>query len=228
MNINTDEIIRKTIKTFDGSDWIAPADNLFLRLDIFLKRQMDIALSIFGLLFFAPVFFIIAVLIKLSSRGPVFYQAVRIGKNQKSFYMFKFRTMSHDADLQLAKDMELKKTFELNYKLKDDSRVIRIGGFLRRTGLDEFPQLINIILGEMSLVGPRPILKEEMSKTYARERFAVSPGLTGLWQIKGKNDTSYSEKNELDRYYTRHRSLMMDLKILSCTIPAIIKGKGFY
>ena len=197
------------------------------RLDLLLKRAFDVSVSLACLILVSPLFFVVAVTIKCDSKGPVIFRNLRIGQNCRPFFMYKFRTMKKDAEEMLEKDPGLKKRFEVNFKLKNDSRVTYIGKILRRTGLDELPQLINILVGDMSLVGPRPILREEIKKT-SPHRFSVPPGLTGLWQISGKSLLSYDEKCRLDDHYATRRNVIFDLRIIFKTIPAIVRGKGFF
>lgn len=199
-----------------------------------LTRFMDIALIIFALPFIIPVFLILGALIALESDGGVFYSQVRIGKDGRRFKAYKFRTMIKDADrlLQsyLDNDPALKAEWEANQKLKNDPRVTRIGSVLRKYSLDELPQLWNIFIGDMGLVGPRPIVDAEVIK-YARsfELYKqVRPGLTGLWQVSGRSDTSYERRVELDKYYLLNWSLKLDIQILFRTVLVVVNKKGAY
>ena len=172
--------------------------------------------------------------IKLDSRGPVFYRQRRIGRYGRSFHLYKFRTMVQNADqlLQtyLDKSPELKFEWQTTHKLQKDPRVTRVGAFLRKSSLDELPQLWNIFIGEMSLIGPRPIVDDEVEKySSCYELYKqVRPGLTGLWQVSGRSDTSYERRVELDEYYVLNRSLKLDLEILLKTILVVLRGKGAY
>jgi Undecaprenyl-phosphate galactose phosphotransferase WbaP len=177
---------------------------------------------------------LIAFFIKLDSSGPTLYRQERIGRNGKRFQALKFRTMIVDAEAELAvcfaRDENLRLEWELNHKLKNDPRLTRVGAFLRKTSLDELPQLWNVLAGDMSLVGPRPIVAAEMEK-YGRvfEDYArVRPGLTGLWQVSGRNDTDYERRIRLDRYYVRNWSVWFDIWILAKTVPVVLLGKGAY
>jgi lipopolysaccharide/colanic/teichoic acid biosynthesis glycosyltransferase len=197
-----------------------------VQLDLFFKRQFDLFLSLAALILLAPLLFLVLILIKVDSSGRAMYTTKRIGKNGRIFYMFKFRSMSENAEQLLREDPELKKEFNKKFKLANDKRVTSIGRILRRTGLDELPQLLNILRGDMSFVGPRPLLLKERRKA-SKHRLEVPPGLTGLWQIKGKNALSYKQKDAWDKFYARKRHFFLDLAILIQTLPAIIRGKGF-
>ncbi len=209
--------------------------NLLLPLPRLLKDVMDLAIVIVGGLLSLPLIALIALLIKISSPGPVIYGQQRIGFRGSRFRAWKFRTMVIDADKvldeYLAADPRLREEWEKNHKLQKDPRVTtKIGRWLRRTSLDELPQLWNVLLGEMSLVGPRPIVKAEISK-YG-ESFdlytKVLPGITGLWQVSGRNNTTYTERVRLDSYYVRNWSPWMDLYILARTVNVVLRGKGAY
>jgi exopolysaccharide biosynthesis polyprenyl glycosylphosphotransferase len=196
----------------------------------YIKEIIDIVLGTIGLILFSPLFIIIAILIKLDSEGPIFYKHLRVGRYGKPFYLWKFRTMYKDADKILDKYPELKKEFEKEFKLKNDPRVTRIGKFLRKFSLDEIPQIFNILKGEMSIVGPRPVTFKELEKygEYKEEVLRVKPGLTGLWQVSGRSDLDYARRIALDLYYIQNWSLLLDIKIILKTIPAVFLGKGAY
>ena len=196
----------------------------------YIKEIIDIVLGTIGLILFSPLFIIIAILIKLDSEGPIFYKHLRVGRYGKPFYLWKFRTMYKDADKILDKYPELKKEFEKEFKLKNDPRVTRIGKFLRKFSLDEIPQIFNILKGEMSIVGPRPVTFMELEKygEYKDEVLRVKPGLTGLWQVSGRSDLDYARRIALDLYYIQNWSLLLDIKIILKTIPAVFLGKGAY
>lgn len=198
--------------------------------DMTMKSMLDMALSIGSLIVFLPIMVAMAIAIRLDSPGPIFHMRRVVGVGGKSFNAFKFRTMYVDADERLARDPELRREFELNHKLKNDPRVTRAGHFLRRTSLDELPQLINVLLGQMSLVGPRMITEEERAR-YGKFRMnlsTVKPGITGLWQVSGRSDVSYEERVMLDMNYIRNYSIWFDLHILWQTIPAVLKSRGAY
>jgi exopolysaccharide biosynthesis polyprenyl glycosylphosphotransferase len=198
--------------------------------ELFLKRVLDLLVSGVMLLVFAPLMLAIAAAVKFDSRGSVLYRRRVVGVGGKMFYALKFRTMHIDAETRLARDDELRRQFEENYKLKDDPRITRIGRLLRRTSLDELPQLWNVLRGQMSLVGPRMITSEERAR-YGKWRMnltTVKPGITGLWQVSGRSDLSYEERVKLDMHYIRNYSLWFDLHLLYQTIPVVLKGHGAY
>uniref|UniRef100_A0A7C3MP28 Sugar transferase n=1 Tax=Dictyoglomus thermophilum TaxID=14 RepID=A0A7C3MP28_DICTH len=196
----------------------------------YIKEIIDIVLGTIGLIVFSPLFIIIAILIKLDSEGPIFYKHLRVGRYGKPFYLWKFRTMYKEADKILDKYPELKKEFEKEFKLKKDPRITRIGKFLRKFSLDEIPQIFNILKGEMSIVGPRPVTFKELEKygEYKDEVLRVKPGLTGLWQVSGRSNLGYARRIALDLYYIQNWSLLLDIKIILKTIPAVFLGKGAY
>ena len=192
------------------------------------KRVFDIVLSIAIIIFCFPIFFILSILIKLGSRGPIFYSQIRLGKNKKPFKCIKFRTMSEEADdilkNLLIENEDLRDEFQRTQKLKNDPRITPFGKFLRRTSLDELPQFINVVLGEMSIIGPRPIVKEEQNRydKNLNEVFSIKPGITGLWQVSGRNNLSYERRVMLDLIYARNRNFYMDLNILIRTIGVVL------
>ncbi len=192
--------------------------------------MLDLVVSTGVLLVSWPFMLAIAVAVKLDSSGPVFYRRRVVGVGAKPFDALKFRTMHVDAEERLARDPELRRQFEQNYKLKNDPRVTRVGRLLRRTSLDELPQLFNVLLGQMSLVGPRMITSEERAR-YGKWRMnlcTVKPGITGLWQVSGRSDVGYEERVMLDMHYIRNFSIWLDLHLLWRTIPAVLKGHGAY
>ena len=193
-----------------------------------LKRSGDIVFSLLVLSLGAPLFLLLALLVKLSSRGSVFYCQRRIGRGYKGFGCLKFRTMRRDADRvlasMLANDPKLRAEFERDHKLKRDPRITPLGQFLRRSSLDELPQFINVLRGEMSVVGPRPIVWDELRR-YGRhmdEVLSVRPGLTGLWQVSGRNNLTYRTRVRLDLTYVRNRSFWLDLGIVLRTIGVVL------
>jgi Undecaprenyl-phosphate galactose phosphotransferase WbaP len=199
-----------------------------------LKRCIDLVVVISTGVLSLPLMFIIALLIKLDSKGPVFYRQKRIGLGEKEIYVWKFRTMVQNADEileeYLRKNPELQREWEMCQKLTNDPRVTKTGKFLRKTSLDELPQLWNVLKGELSLVGPRPIVQEEIQKY--KETFElykkVRPGITGLWQISGRNKLSYDERINLDTYYIRNWSIWLDIYILAKTPLEVFKCNGAY
>ncbi len=195
----------------------------------FLKRFLDVVLSIIGLVILSPVLLIVSILIKLESKGAVFYAHKRLGKNREYINLYKFRSM-HENSREIFERFteEQKKEYYKNFKLENDPRVTKIGDFIRKTSIDELPQLVNVIKGDMSLVGPRPIVEEEVMKygEYADKFFSVIPGITGYWQANGRSDTSYEERVQMDMYYIDNKSLMMDIKIVFSTAISVIKKEG--
>lgn len=198
--------------------------------DEMLKLVLDMFITIPALILLSPVLLVIALLIKLSSPGPIVHKRRVMGLNGKQFYALKFRTMVVNGDEVLAKHPELKAELEANHKLKNDPRVTKIGAFLRKFSLDELLQLINVLKREMSLVGPRMISPEEvaMYKQFDMNLLTVRPGITGLWQVSGRSDITYDERVRLDMYYIRNWSIWLDLQLLFQTIPAVLKGRGAY
>ena len=199
-----------------------------------VARVMDLSLILLAAPYIILTFVIIMILIKLDSRGPIFYRQARIGRFGRKFHVYKFRTMVQNADqilqIYLEKSPELKAEWLATHKLKQDPRVTRIGSILRKLSLDELPQLWNIIIGDMSLVGPRPIVDAEVEK-YGKcfdLYIKVRPGLTGLWQVSGRNDTTYERRVELDEYYVLNRSMRLDLEILWKTVFVVLKKDGAY
>jgi len=192
------------------------------------KRLLDIILSILGIVFLLPVFLCIAVYIKLDDGGSVLHFREIIGKHGKRFHALKFRTMIPDADTYLAKHPELMQKFKQNMKLLQDPRITRTGRFLRKTSLDELPQLFNVLVGQMSLVGPRIIHPSELARygEYGQKRLSVRPGITGLWQISGRQHISYDERVQLDMQYIDTRSFIVDLVILVKTLKVFIVHTG--
>lgn len=204
-------------------------DNEKIRLYSVTKKSMDLILSFIGLILLIPVFLILAILVKLDSKGPVFYAHTRKGKNRSDIKIYKFRTMYSNSDeiFESFSD-EQKEEYYKNFKLDNDPRVTKVGDFLRRTSLDEIPQLINVLKGDLSLVGPRPIVEKEICKygQYADKLFSVIPGITGYWQSHGRSDTSYDERIEMDMYYIDNRSILLDIKIMFKTVISVIKKEG--
>jgi lipopolysaccharide/colanic/teichoic acid biosynthesis glycosyltransferase len=192
------------------------------------KRLIDIVLAIFGLLVLIPLFLMIAICIKLDDGGEILHFREIIGYRGRRFYALKFRTMISDADTYLAKHPELMRKFQQNMKLENDPRITRVGRFLRKTSLDELPQLFNVLVGQMSLVGPRMIHPSELPRfgQWAQKRLSVKPGITGLWQISGRQHISYDERILLDMQYIDHRSVIVDLAILLKTLKVFIVHTG--
>jgi lipopolysaccharide/colanic/teichoic acid biosynthesis glycosyltransferase len=194
------------------------------------KELLDRILAIALLTALSPLLFVIAVLIAATSAGPVLYRRRVVGRNGAEFDAFKFRTMIADADAVLHAQPELLQEFGANMKLRSDPRLTPIGGFLRRTSLDELPQLLNVAAGRMSLVGPRMIAPAEMMRfgDALALRLAVKPGITGLWQVSGRQELPYGDRIRLDLDYIENWSLWLDLAILARTIPAVLSMRGAY
>ena len=198
------------------------------------KRSFDFTAALLCLVFISPIFLMLMLLVKLSDRGPVFYGHRRIGYNGRTFRCLKFRTMAVDGDRvlrdHLAANSKAMEEWKATRKLKDDPRVTLVGGVLRKLSLDELPQLFNIIRGEMSVVGPRPVVEEELELYESAAAYYLSsrPGLTGLWQISGRNDVSYERRIEFDSHYVKNWSLIRDFLIIARTIPAVCLSRGSY
>ena len=210
----------------------------FYKLKIYkvIKLVFDLFFASIFLIAGLPLYFIIALLIKLSSRGPIFFSQERIGKNNIPFKCFKFRTMHPEAEDILENLIKqnslLKKEFEETHKLKNDPRITYIGRFLRKTSLDEIPQFINVLKMEMSIVGPRPIVKEEIKKygISISKVLSIKPGITGLWQVSGRNNLSYKRRVMLDCLYVKNINLLLDLRIILRTFGVIFfpRDRGAY
>ena len=202
--------------------------------DAALTAALNIAIALVALIFLAPVMLATALAIYLQDGGPVIFAHRRIGREGRPFRCLKFRSMAKDAEQRLAgllaSDPVARAEWAADHKLRDDPRVTRLGAFLRKSSLDELPQLFNVLRGEMSLVGPRPIVEAEIAK-YGR-RFAaycaVKPGITGLWQVSGRNDTTYRRRVAMDCIYAKRRSAAFDLRLMACTVPAVLSRKGCY
>jgi lipopolysaccharide/colanic/teichoic acid biosynthesis glycosyltransferase len=194
------------------------------------KRSIDVVLSAAGLAGLFLLFAVLAVLIKLDSSGPAFYQQVRVGKDGRPFRLLKFRSMRQDADLLLADLEQLNEVSGPMFKIRRDPRVTRVGAFIRRYSLDELPQLINVMRGEMSLVGPRPPLPSEVERyeDWQLARLRALPGITGLWQVTGRSEVTFDDMVRLDLQYIRNRSIALDLEIMLRTIPAVLGTRGAY
>ncbi len=191
---------------------------------------MDITLSAVGLFLISPLLLGLALIVKLDSPGPMLYRRRVLGQQGIPFDAFKFRSMAVNGEQILAAHPDLKDRLAHEQKLKDDPRVTRCGRWMRRLSLDELPQFWNVLCGQMSLVGPRMISPPELARygEYAGELLVVKPGLTGLWQVSGRSDLDSAERVRLDIEYVRTRSFVMDVKLLTLTIPAVIKGRGAY
>ena len=222
------------IKDIGGIIGFASIHNLTFKSNMFIKRLMDISLILLFLPLLLPVFLVLIVLTKITSKGPVFYGHKRIGKNNKEFKCWKFRSMCVDADKILekilAENPAMKEEWEKERKFQNDPRITKFGKFLRKTSLDELPQLFNILIGQMSFVGPRPVTEPELDKygEYRDYILSVTPGLSGMWQTSGRSDTEYEERIALDTYYIQNWSIWLDIWILIKTVWVVLKGSGAY
>lgn len=195
----------------------------------FVKRVFDIVWSLIGLIVLSPVFIILSILVKTTSEGPVFFAHKRVGKGGKTIKIYKFRSMVTNAE-ELIKQFtpEQKAEYEKNFKLENDPRITKIGNFMRKTSLDELPQLINILKGDISIVGPRPVMDVE-TKIYGNYRnmlLSVKPGLTGFWAANGRSHTTYTRRRAMEIYYVKNRSVLLDLKIIFKTFISVFKRDG--
>ena len=196
-----------------------------------VKRVIDITGALLGILFFLPLFMLIALLIKLEDpKGSVFFYQTRIGKGEKPFRMFKFRSMGSNAEEKLKDLLSQNEIQGAMFKMKDDPRITKVGKFIRKTSIDELPQLINVLIGDMSLVGPRPPLVREVAEytEYDKLRLTVTSGCTGLWQVSGRNQLSFEQMVELDLKYIQYRSIAGDLKIIFKTFKLLIGAKDAF
>ena len=202
--------------------------------DQILTEIMNVLVAFAVIVFLAPVLFLIAMAVYCQDGGPILFAHRRIGRNGRHFHCLKFRSMAIDAERRLAdllaSDPAARAEWERDYKLRRDPRVTALGEFLRKTSLDELPQFLNVLRGDMSIVGPRPIVEAEVCKYGRRFRdyCAVKPGITGLWQVSGRNDTSYRTRVALDCLYAERRSLLLDAKVLAATVPAVLMRRGSY
>ncbi|MEO8291477.1 MAG: sugar transferase [Gaiellaceae bacterium] len=223
------------IHTIEGLPLVGLPPLQLSRSSRFLKRAMDLGLSVVGLVLLAPLFVLIALAIKFDSRGPVFFRQTRMGAGDKTFRMWKFRTMAADADEHKAEIAHLNKHATNGgdgrmFKVPDDPRTTAVGRFLRRYSLDELPQLFNVLRGQMSLVGPRPLIldEDEQVHDWARQRLALKPGLTGHWQVLGRSEIPFEEMVRLDYLYVTSWSLFGDLKLVFKTLPAVLRTREAY
>jgi exopolysaccharide biosynthesis polyprenyl glycosylphosphotransferase len=194
------------------------------------KRALDFIIALVSIIVLSPVLMAIAIAIKLDSRGSVFFKQERLGKGTRRFTMIKFRSMYVDGDARIGELAALNEATGPLFKMRRDPRITRVGRILRRTSLDELPQLFNVLAGTMSIVGPRPPLPRELAgfDRIQRARLRVLPGLTGLWQVSGRSDLPFEEMVRLDMEYIEKRSLIMDLRIIAMTVPSVVLGVGAY
>jgi exopolysaccharide biosynthesis polyprenyl glycosylphosphotransferase len=214
---------------FDGDLLIRQSGSAFDGWPTIAKRVLDFTVALAAIILLAPLMVLVAAAIKLTSKGPVLFVHHRIGLNKRKFNIYKFRTMVSDAEERIHELEHLNQMSGPVFKIKDDPRITRVGGFLRKTSIDELPQLFNVLKGDMSLVGPRPLPVRDyagFSEDWHRRRFSVPPGITCFWQIEGRNTIPFEKWMELDLQYVNEWSLWLDLKILLKTIPVVIKGSG--
>ena len=222
------------LKDIAGIIAFASIHNLTFKGNLIIKRLMDVTAILITMPIVLPVVIILAIMTKCTSKGPIFYGHKRIGKNGKEIKCWKFRSMCVNSqeilEQILANDPVRRAEWEKDRKFQDDPRVTKFGKFLRKTSLDELPQLFNILFGDMSLVGPRPVTEPELVKygKYKDYVLSVVPGLTGLWQVSGRSDTGYEERISFDTYYIQNWSIWLDIWILIKTVWVVLKGKGAY
>lgn len=201
------------------------------KLYLLIKRIIDVIGALVGIIILIPVFLIVATLIKLEDpKGPILFKQVRVGKDETGFYMYKFRSMVSNAEEKLKELMVLNEASGAMFKIKDDPRVTKLGKIIRKTSIDELPQLWNVLKGDMSLVGPRPPLLREVEEysEYDKQRLLAKPGCTGLWQVSGRSNIGFEEMVKLDLYYIQRKSIVFDLKIILKTIGLLFGSKDAY
>lgn len=228
MNTGLSEIVIKNTSLKETKTTLPKVSDIKTPYE-FIKRTCDIGLSSIGLIALVPVFLIIGIAIKIDSKGPAFFVHKRIGKNGKIINVYKFRTMYENSEQMITKFSKEQMTeYRENYKLKNDPRVTKIGKILRQTSLDELPQILNILKGELSIVGPRPVVLSELEK-YGKDKdkfLSIKPGLTGYWQVNGRSLTSYEDRMKMELYYIENRGIWLDTKIFFKTILSVIKKEG--
>lgn len=229
-----EKVERQKAKVFNIQSEIKKENKVEKAIYIGIKRTIDVIGSLVGMVLLVPATIAIYIAQKISKEdnGPLFYKHIRYGKNGKQFRLYKFRSMCMNADEKLKEYLksneEARKEFEENQKLQHDPRITKLGNFLRKTSLDELPQMLNILKGEMSFVGPRPVVKREIEK-YGENKeklLSVKPGLTGYWQVNGRSNTTYEERMNMELYYVDNCSLWLDIKIFFKTFIAVFKKEG--
>jgi exopolysaccharide biosynthesis polyprenyl glycosylphosphotransferase len=222
-------LARSASEEFEDSSVISFYTGSMHGWSVWVKRAFDFSFSYILLVLLSPLFVVTGLLIKVTSKGPVFFSQERVGINKRRFRLYKFRTMIADAEQKLAEIEHLNEVSGPVFKIKDDPRITAIGRILRRTSIDELPQLFNVLKGDMSLVGPRPLPVRDVDgfgKDWQRRRFSVRPGITCLWQVNGRSDLPFENWMELDMQYIDQWSLWLDLKILARTVPVVLRGSG--
>lgn len=228
-NIFNLKMARSRAEELEGHSWITHYTGVSEGWPLVVKRMVDFTVALITLIVVLPVMLLAALLIKLTSRGPVFFTQKRVGHNKREFLIYKFRTMVVDAEREMERLQHLNEVSGPVFKIKRDPRITPIGRFLRKTSIDELPQLINVLKGDMSLVGPRPLPVRDyqgFNEDWHRRRFSVRPGITCLWQVNGRTSIAFEQWMELDMQYIDKWSLWLDLKILAKTIPAVLRGSG--
>jgi len=233
LDINRDELLVGLAKTLSPRRYRTKFFIWYLtvRLTMFIKRVFDAAVSFLLLILFSPLFALTALCIRLESKGPVFYSQTRVGIDGRHFRFFKFRSMVDGANDMKAELMEDNESGDgVIFKMKKDPRVTRVGGFIRKFSIDELPQLFNVLIGDMSLVGPRPATPEEVAQytLEQRKRLHAVPGITCIWQVSGRSEIPFERQVQLDIEYIKSTSISNDIVILLKTIPAVLAGKGAY
>jgi exopolysaccharide biosynthesis polyprenyl glycosylphosphotransferase len=216
---------------FDAATIYTAYERRPLRIYLMVKRGFDLIAASLGLLLLSPLFLLVALLIKLESpKGSVFFYQTRVGRNEEPFKMFKFRSMVTNAEAMLDNLLSQNEIQGAMFKMKDDPRITKVGKFIRKTSIDELPQLWNVIRGDMSLVGPRPALQREVNEytSYDKLRLKVLPGCTGLWQVSGRNELSFKEMVELDLKYIEERGFLLDIKVIMRTVRVMFGSKNAY
>jgi len=193
-----------------------------------VKRAIDIVGAATLVILTAPILITVALLVRASSPGPIFFRQRRVGRHNKPFWCYKFRSMVVDAEAILQKDAAMREKFGENFKLKEDPRITPVGQFLRESSLDELPQLFNVLRGDMSLIGPRPVVPAELERygESGNKLLSVTPGLSGMWQASGRSDTSYTERVAMDMDYIERRTVWLDIKLIAKTAIAVFRRNG--
>jgi exopolysaccharide biosynthesis polyprenyl glycosylphosphotransferase len=228
-NIFNLKLAHSRAEELEGDSWITHSTGVSEGWPLVLKRILDFSVALITVIIVFPVMMLVALLIKIASPGPILFPQKRVGHNKRKFTMYKFRTMVVDAEKQMEQLQHLNEVSGPVFKIKDDPRITPIGKFLRKTSIDELPQLFSVLKGDMSLVGPRPLPVrdyEGFNEDWQRRRFSVKPGITCLWQVQGRSSISFEKWMELDLQYIDKWSLWLDLQILAQTIPAVLRGSG--
>ncbi|MGM0838447.1 MAG: sugar transferase [Bacillota bacterium] len=218
-------------RLIDSSTHVSLSELNENKIESSMKRIMDVVGASIGLLLLLPVLIIISIIIKIEDpKGPILFSQIRVGKNQEEFKMYKFRSMVSDAEEKLQELLKYNEVSGAMFKMKEDPRITKIGKLIRKTSIDELPQLWNVLKGDMSLVGPRPPLMREVAEytEYDKQRLLATPGCTGLWQISGRSNVGFDEMVELDLAYIKSRTILLDIKIIVKTFTIIFKSKDAF